>query len=216
MRDRNAPLSEAAADGLAWDKMDGLLPAIVQDRASGRVLMLGYMDRPALRATFQSGLATFYSRSRQRLWQKGETSDNRLRVEDIFTDCDGDALLLIAEASGPTCHLGSVSCFGENGVKGPGWFGDLSKIIRERAEAGDPSSYTRRLLEEGIERIAQKIGEEGVEVALAAVTGGPDRCADEVADLIYHVSVLMEARGIDWDDVIHVLRSRHQPSARTS
>jgi phosphoribosyl-ATP pyrophosphohydrolase/phosphoribosyl-AMP cyclohydrolase len=211
MRDRNAPLTEATADGLAWDKMGGLLPVTVQDVASGRVLMLGYMDEAALAATHESGFATFHSRSKQRLWQKGETSGNRLRVVAINADCDSDALLLIAEPAGETCHLGSISCFGDVALDGPGWLADLSKIVRRRAASGDPSSYTRQLLGEGVERVAQKIGEEGVEVALAAVTAEPQRCAEEVADLLYHVSVLMEARGFGWNDVIHVLQQRHQP-----
>jgi phosphoribosyl-ATP pyrophosphohydrolase/phosphoribosyl-AMP cyclohydrolase len=211
MRDRNAPLTAAAVESLAWDKMGGLLPVTVQDVASGRVLMLGYMDAAALAATHESGFATFYSRSKQRLWQKGETSGNRLRVVAIHADCDSDALLLIAEPAGETCHLGSISCFGDVALDGPGWLADLSKILRRRAASGDPSSYTRQLLGEGVERIAQKIGEEGVEVALAAVTAGPQRCEEEVADLLYHVSVLMEARGFGWGDVIHVLQERDQP-----
>ena len=211
MRDRNAPLTDEAADGLAWDKMGGLLPVTVQDRASGRVLMLGYMDQAALAATQATGFATFYSRSKQRLWQKGETSGNRLRVEAVHADCDSDALLLIAEPAGATCHLGSISCFGDGPPAGPGWLADLAKIVRERAASGDPASYTRRLLDEGVERIAQKVGEEGVEVALAAVTAGPDRCSEEVADLVYHLSVLMEARGFGWAEVIGILQRRHQP-----
>lgn len=216
MRDRNAPLTPADSSVLAWDKMEGLLPAIVQDRASGRVLMLGYMDRPALDATWSSGFATFYSRSKGRLWQKGETSGNRLRVESVHADCDGDALLLLAEPAGPTCHLGSVSCFGDEALKGPGWLADLSAIVHARAAAAEPSSYTRQLLDSGVERIAQKIGEEGVEIALAAVTADTGRCAKEIADLLYHVTVLMEARGFGWKDVIGVLTARHQPEARPS
>ena len=211
MRDRNAPLTELPADGLAWDKMGGLLPVTVQDVASGRVLMLGYMDRAALAATEESGFATFYSRSKQRLWQKGETSGNRLRVEAIHADCDSDALLLVAEPAGETCHLGAISCFGDAALEGPGWLADLSQIVRRRAASGDSSSYTRQLVDDGVERIAQKIGEEGVEVALAAVTAGPDRCAEEVADLLFHLTVLMEARGFGWAEVIHVLQQRHRP-----
>lgn len=211
MRDRNAPLTELPAGGLAWDKMGGLLPVTVQDVASGRVLMLGYMDRAALAATHESGFATFYSRSKQRLWQKGETSGNRLRVVAIHADCDNDALLLVAKPAGETCHLGSISCFGDAALEGPGWLADLSKIVQNRAASGEPSSYTRQLLDEGVERIAQKVGEEGVEVALAAVTAEADRCAEEIADLVYHLSVLMEARGLGWVNVISVLQRRHRP-----
>ena len=113
MRDRNAPLSDSDIADLAWDKMDGLLPATIQDSRSGRVLMLGYMDREAVEATLQTGFATFFSRSKQRLWQKGETSGNHLRVEAVFADCDNDALLVLADPHGPTCHTGSISCFGD-------------------------------------------------------------------------------------------------------
>jgi phosphoribosyl-ATP pyrophosphohydrolase/phosphoribosyl-AMP cyclohydrolase len=209
MRDRNAPLTREDVPGLAWDKMDGLLPAIVQDRGSGGVLMLGYMDADALRATFDSGFATFFSRSKQRLWQKGKTSGNRLRVQAVFADCDDDALLVVADPEGPSCHTGTISCFGDEALDGPGWLGQLSTIVRERAESGDEGSYTRRLLSEGSQRIAQKVGEEGVEVALAAVTRDADGCAEETADLLYHLAVLMQARGFGWDEVIAVLRKRH-------
>lgn len=195
---------------LAWDKMDGLLPAVVQDVATGRVLMLGYMDRDALAASRESGFATFYSRSKQRLWQKGETSGNRLRVERIEADCDGDALLVLAEPAGPTCHLGTVSCFGSQALTGPAWLAELAAIVRQRAASADPSSYTSQLLEKGVERIAQKIGEEGVEVALAAVGSDPRQLVEEVADLAYHVAVLMQARGFGWHEVIEVLQERHE------
>ncbi|HEV2080374.1 MAG TPA: bifunctional phosphoribosyl-AMP cyclohydrolase/phosphoribosyl-ATP diphosphatase HisIE [Allosphingosinicella sp.] len=210
MRDRNAQLSEADVPDLAWDKMDGLLPAAVQDAASGRLLMLGYMDEAALRATLQSRLATFYSRSKGRLWQKGETSGNRLHVLAVHADCDSDALLVSARPEGPTCHLGTASCFGGEGPAGPGWLSELAQIVHARATSGDDASYTRRLLAEGPARIAQKIGEEGVEVALAAVTRDAEGCAEEAADLLYHLTVLMEARGFGWDEVIGVLKRRHE------
>lgn len=212
MRDRDAPLTSAEVEGLAWDKMDGLLPALVQDRASGRVLMLGYMDRAALLATLDSGLATFFSRSRQRLWRKGETSGNVLGVHAVTKDCDGDALLVIADPQGPTCHEGPRSCFGDAWLTGPGWLADLSAIVAERAVSGNDSSYTRLLLEGGAERIAQKIGEEGVELALAAVTRDEAGCAEEAADLIYHLAVLLQARGMTWEQIIAVLRRRHSPA----
>jgi phosphoribosyl-AMP cyclohydrolase / phosphoribosyl-ATP pyrophosphohydrolase len=170
--------------------------------------MLGYMNKEALAATLGTSLATFFSRSRQRLWQKGETSGNRLHVQGVFTDCDDDALLVLADAGGPTCHLGTPSCF-EADASGPAWLAELSAIIAERARSGDASSYTRKLLDEGPERIGKKIGEEGVEVALAGVSRDAAGCAEEVADLIYHVSVLMEARGFGWDDVVALLKERH-------
>lgn len=208
MRDRSSPLTEADIDSLAWDKMDGLIPAVVQNRGTGQVAMLGYMSAEALAATLRSGFATFFSRSRQRLWEKGETSGNRLRVQAIFTDCDNDALLVIADPEGPVCHLGTPNCF-EAQLGGSAWLADLSAIIAARARSGDDSSYTRQLLDAGPERIGKKIGEEGVEVALAGVSRDVNGCAEEVADLVYHVSVLMEARGFAWDDVISVLKARH-------
>jgi phosphoribosyl-AMP cyclohydrolase / phosphoribosyl-ATP pyrophosphohydrolase len=209
MRDRNAPLTAEEIAGLDWEKMDGLIPAIVQDRRSGRALMLGYMNREALDATLQSGLATFFSRTKQRLWQKGETSGNRLHVAGVFADCDNDALLVVADPDGPTCHTGTTSCFGDEASDGPGWLADLSAIVHQRAGSGDDKSYTRRLLAEGIPRIAQKVGEEGVEVALAAVTRDSSGSSEEIADLLYHLAVLMEALGLGWESVVAVLRSRH-------
>jgi len=216
MRDRNAPLSAADVDGLAWEKMDGLLPAVVQDRQSGRVLMVGYMDREALDATLRTGLATFFSRSKQRLWQKGETSGHVLRVESVFADCDRDALLVLADPHGPTCHTGTTSCFGDDASRGPGWLGDLARVVRERASSGDETSYTRKLLDDGTARIAQKVGEEGVEVALAAVSRPKEDCAEELADLLYHVTVLMESLGLGWEEVIAVLKARHPPPSNST
>ena len=212
MRDRNAPLTEADLSALAWDKMGGLLPAAIQDAATGELLMLGYMNEAALRATLETGFATFFSLSKGRLWQKGETSGNRLRVVTVYEDCDGDALLVRAEPEGPTCHLGTRSCFGGS-VEGPGWLAELSNIVASRAVGGDPSSYTAKLLADGVPRIAQKVGEEGVEVALAAVTRDEAGCAEEMADLLYHLCVLMEARGFAWQDVIAALKQRHEAKA---
>lgn len=212
MRDRNAPLTGPAIAGLDWGKMDGLLPAIVQHRRSGRVLMLGYMTREALDATLETGFATFFSRSKRRLWQKGETSGDRLAVGAVFADCDGDALLVLAAPQGPTCHTGTVSCFGDEALEGPGWLGDLAAIVRARAGSDDEGSYTRRLLGEGTARIAQKVGEEGVEVALAAVTRGPGECAEEIADLLYHLTVLMQALDLGWEEVVAKLAARHAAS----
>ena len=216
MRDRNAPLTAGDVAGLDWDKMNGLLPAIVQDRRSGRLLMLGYMDREALEMTLDSGLATFFSRSRNRLWQKGETSGHRLHVETIFADCDNDTLLVLAEPEGPTCHTGTESCFGGNVVRGPGWLAELSRVVHQRSQANDEASYTRRLLAKGTGRIAQKVGEEGVEVALAAVSRPPQECAEELADLLYHVAVLMESLGLGWEEVTAILQERHAPTSSST
>lgn len=215
MRDRNAPLTAEDINSLAWDKMDGLIPATIQDSGSGAVLMLGYMSRDSLAATLATGLATFWSRSKQRLWTKGETSGNVLRVVSVSADCDGDALLVLAEPAGPICHLGTATCFGDGPTSGPGWLAELSRIVADRAAAGGEDSYTSRLLSQGPTRIAQKIGEEGVEVALAGAGSTAEHCAEEIADLLYHVSVLMEARGFGWDEVIAVLQSRHRAAGES-
>jgi phosphoribosyl-ATP pyrophosphohydrolase/phosphoribosyl-AMP cyclohydrolase len=210
MRDRNAPLTSADVSSLDWDKMGGLVPAVVQDSATGQVLMLGYMNSEALEVTLRDGLVTFFSRSRNCLWQKGETSGNRLAVVGVFADCDNDALLISAEPAGPVCHLGSRSCFSEQGPTGIGFLGELARIVRSRALNGGESSYTASLLAEGPARIAQKVGEEGVELALAAVSRDREGCIDEAADLIYHLTVLMEAREFGWGDVAARLAERHR------
>jgi len=210
MRDRGAALSGEDVDRLAWAKMaGGLLPAIVQDHETARVLMLGYMNREALAATLASGFVTFFSRSKGRLWRKGETSGNRLALVGVLPDCDGDALLVTARPAGPTCHLGSESCFGAEGTGGIGFLPRLSRIVAARATTDPAESYTARLLAEGLPRIAQKVGEEGVELALAALARDADGCAEEAADLIYHLIVLMQARGFDWTDVTAKLEARH-------
>jgi len=202
-------MTAADLDGLAWDKMEGLLPAIVQDAATHQLLMLGYMDRAALAATLESGFVTFFSRSKQRLWRKGETSGNVLALRAVLPDCDGDALLVLADPAGPTCHLGTASCFSGGEATGIAWLNRLGAIVHERALAGGEASYTARLLAEGPARIAQKVGEEGVELALAAVTRDAAGCVEEAADLVYHLTVLMEAKGFSWDEVAAALRGRH-------
>ena len=203
-------MTENDIDNLAWDKMDGLLPAVVQDDATGQVLMVGYMDRAALAATLESGKVTFFSRSKQRLWTKGETSGNVLSLVSVTPDCDSDALLVKAIPAGPTCHLGTPSCFGSEGATGLAFLAQLSRVVDARAGDSPEDSYTARLLSEGREKIAQKIGEEGVEVALAAVTRDDDGLTDELADLAYHIAVLLKARGLGWDDIGERLRQRHE------
>jgi phosphoribosyl-ATP pyrophosphohydrolase/phosphoribosyl-AMP cyclohydrolase len=199
--------SQFDSGAVDWKKSsDGLVPAIIQDVISLRVLMLGYMNRESLDATVKSGLVTFYSRSKQRLWQKGETSGHVLRVKDIKLDCDQDTLLILAEPQGPTCHVGTKTCFGDSD-EGLAVLADLAVTIRERHKNPKDGSYTAKLFKEGIPRIAQKVGEEGVEVALAASSGG-DKLANEAADLVYHLSVLLEAAGMDWNDVMKVLAQR--------
>ena len=213
MRDRSAPLTKADLGRLAWDKMGGLLPTLVQDRRTGEALMLGYMNQEALSATLASRFATFFSRSKGRLWQKGETSGNRLHVHAVQADCDADALLVLAEPSGPVCHIGTPGCF-DASPPPSGWLGQLSAIVADRARSGPPGSYTRKLLDEGPARIGQKVGEEGVELALAAVSRDKEGCIEEAADLIYHLCVLMEARGFGWEDVVSTLRERHSAPSK--
>ena len=196
-------------DALAWDKMDGLLPVVVQDASTSVVLMLGYMDRAALAATQRDGLVTFYSRSKQRLWRKGETSGNLLNLVAIRTDCDSDALLIAAQPAGPTCHLGTDSCFDAE-PEGAAWLASLERIVAQRAAAAPADSYTARLLAEGLPKVAQKVGEEGVEVALAAVTRDVDGVTEEAADLLFHLLVLLRSREISLGAVVDCLRERHR------
>jgi phosphoribosyl-ATP pyrophosphohydrolase/phosphoribosyl-AMP cyclohydrolase len=200
---------------LDWAKMDGLVPAIVQDPATGEVRMLGYMDRAALEATIADRVVTFHSRSRGGPWRKGATSGNLLDLVDIRFDCDRDALLVLATPRGPTCHTGSDSCFGDEGAPGMGFLATLARTVADRATADPESSYTARLLAEGTKRLAQKVGEEGVEVALAAMAGDAEELAAEAADLVFHLTVLLEASDSSWEAVIAELRRRHAPSKVT-
>ena len=200
-------------DRLDWDKTGGLIPAIVQDAASGEVRMLGYMDRAALAETERSGTVTFFSRTRQQLWRKGETSGNLLDMQAIKVDCDHDALLILARPRGPTCHTGSRSCFGEEAGPALGVVADLAQTVAERAAADPASSYTARLLSAGMKRVAQKVGEEGIEVALAATAGDAAEVTSEAADLLYHLTVLLHATGSSWDEVLAELRRRHAPAS---
>ena len=201
---------------LDWAKMDGLIPAIVQDAASGEVRMLGYMDRAALDATIADKLVTFHSRSREKSWRKGETSGNLLDLVDIKADCDGDALLVLAAPRGPTCHTGTTSCFGADGPPGIGFLVMLANLLKQRASADPANSYTARLMGQGIKRLAQKVGEEGVEVALAATAGDAAELTSEAADLVYHLTLLLEASDTSWDAVIAELRRRHAASNATA
>lgn len=203
----NPPIETSALDieSLAWEKQSGLLPAIVQDADSRRVLMLGYMSREALATTIASGQVTFYSRSKQRLWTKGESSGHVLTLVGLEVDCDNDTLLVQARPQGPTCHLGTVSCF----PNAPGdVLGDLDALIAKRAIDLPAGSYTTKLFESGIKRIAQKVGEEGLETALAAVVEDDDALLGEAADLLYHLIVLLRARGLDIDAVKRTLAKR--------
>lgn len=197
-------------EALDWSKGDGLLPAIVQDAASGRVLMLGYMNREALEHTCSSGHVTFFSRSKQRLWTKGESSGNVLELRSIAADCDRDTLRVMAVPHGPTCHLGTTTCWGEALEPPVGFLAELQRVIQTRKNADPESSYTARLLAEGVKRCAQKVGEEGVEVALAATAGDRDELVEESADLLYHLLVVLAASGVSLDEVCRTLEARHR------
>ena len=201
--------SRADFSRLDWAKSGGLLPAIVQHWLSGEVLMLGYMNAEALAQTQSSGKVTFYSRSKQRLWMKGESSGHVLDVKAIRVDCDADTLLVLADPQGPTCHLGTSSCFGD-AVRPPlGFLAELDALVERRKALLPDGSYTTRLFNGGTRRIAQKVGEEGVETALAAVAQGDDELLGEAADLIFHLTVLLRARGFGLADVTRVLVERH-------
>lgn len=191
-----------------WQKGDGLVPAIVQDVTSRDILMLGYMNREALLRTLKTGRVTFWSRTRNCLWEKGEVSGNSLALQTIRLDCDNDTLLIEAKANGNICHLGTKTCFGE-GDDGPSWLLALQDIIRDRKEKKDPKSYTWKLLKNGPELAAKKLGEEGVELALAAVSGDKVHIKEEAADVLFHLLVLLEAGGVSLQDVVGILKKRH-------
>ena len=191
---------------LDWTKGDGLLPVIVQDAGNLRVLMLGYMNREALDATLASRRVTFFSRSKQRLWTKGESSGHVLELVSVEADCDNDTLLVLAHPQGPTCHLQRPSCF----PSAPSAFlSDLDALVAQRDRNRPVDSYTTRLFDAGVRRIAQKVGEEGVETALAAVAQDETALLGESADLLYHLTVLLRARGLSLADAVDVLRQRH-------
>ena len=195
---------------LDWEKSGGLLPAVVQHWRGGSVLMLGYMNREALSQTLQSGKVTFFSRSRQRLWCKGETSGNFLEFKSVHPDCDADAILILAEPHGPTCHRGTASCFGDEAVPTMSILSELEDVIARRDLERPADSYTTRLLESGVRRIAQKVGEEGIETALAAVAQDQASIASEAADLVYHLLILLRARGVAFGEVADILKSRRR------
>lgn len=194
---------------LNFDKMNGLIPAIIQDASTNRVLMLGFMNREALEVTRKTGLATFYSRTRRQIWTKGETSGNYLKVAEIIPDCDGDTLLVKAYPQGPVCHTGNDTCFNEVNRNSIGFIEYLENVIESRKEQKSESSYTAKLFSAGNKRIAKKVGEEAVEMALEAETGSDERLLDETADLFYHILVLLASRNLKFENVIEVLKSRH-------
>ncbi len=187
-----------------------LIPAIVQDARSGVILMQGFMNQDALAATFDKQKVTFYSRSKERLWTKGETSENYLEVVSVHTDCDYDSLLVLANPLGPTCHLGTQSCFGDDAKPSLSFLAELEQVIVSRKDDDPSKSYTASLFAKDLSRSCQKVGEEGVEVALAAMKHDNDELTNESADLLYHLTVLLQRQGLSLADVVSCLQGRHK------
>jgi len=194
-----------------WKKDAGLVPAIVQDAATLQVLMLGYMNAAALKITLKTKRVTFFSRSKQRLWTKGESSKNFLHLVSLQVDCDNDTILITARPDGPTCHRDTPSCFGNDGATGIGFLAHLDQIVADRIKRGDKQSYTVRLAKEGVARCAQKVGEEGVETALAALGSNQKEFTGEAADLLYHLIVLLRVKKLSLNAAVAVLAKRHAP-----
>ena len=195
-----------------FDKMGGLVPAIVQDATTRQVLMLGFMNHEAYEQTVATGLATFWSRSRQQLWTKGETSGNYLHVVDIKTDCDGDTLLLKVNPDGPACHTGADTCWGESNESLPLLFlAELQDFIEQRRREMPEGSYTTSLFRDGLNRMAQKVGEEALEAVIEAVAGNDERLVYEASDMLYHLIVLLTSKGLRIEDVANELAARHNP-----
>ncbi|MGX9238294.1 bifunctional phosphoribosyl-AMP cyclohydrolase/phosphoribosyl-ATP diphosphatase HisIE [Pantoea ananatis] len=202
-------LTEQQLSRLNWEKTQGMMPVIVQHNVSGEVLMHGYMNQDALNKTLQDGNVTFFSRTKNRLWTKGESSGHFLQVVSITPDCDNDTLLVLANPIGPTCHLGTSSCFSP---AAPDWtfLYQLEQLLASRKSADPESSYTAKLYASGTKRIAQKVGEEGVETALAATVNDREELTNEASDLIYHLLVLLQDQDLDLSTIISNLRARHQ------
>jgi phosphoribosyl-ATP pyrophosphohydrolase/phosphoribosyl-AMP cyclohydrolase len=204
-------VSVIVPEALAYDAA-GLIPVVVQEADSGDVLMVAYANREALDRTAQTGQAHFWSRSRGALWRKGETSGNEMRVREMRTDCDRDALLMVVDPAGPACHTGSRTCFGSETATSAGIVGELGRVIASRASAAPESSYTARLLAKGPDHVLKKIGEEATEVVLAAKSESDERLAEEAADLLYHLMVAMAQRKVPFARALEVLRSRRRGS----
>ena len=194
-------------DDLDWEKTEGLLPAVIQHAHTGRVLMLGFMNKEALEQTISSQQVVFYSRSKKRLWLKGETSGNFLKLQEILPDCDKDSLLILALPKGPTCHLNLNSCYGETSFS-MALISSIESIIEQRKKFSEEGSYVNKLFERGVNRIAQKVGEEAVETAIAAVLQDNQEFCAEMADLFFHMQVLLSAKGHTFLDVIEVMKQR--------
>jgi phosphoribosyl-ATP pyrophosphohydrolase/phosphoribosyl-AMP cyclohydrolase len=199
-------------DELRFDKYaDGLIPAVIQDAATGSVLMLGFMNQDALAKTRETGLVTFFSRSRHKLWTKGETSGNFLHVKEIAADCDADTLLIKAEPVGPVCHTGADTCFGtDNKQTAANFLAELEAVIADRQANPADDSYTAKLFARGINKIVQKVGEEAVELVIEAKDDDPEKFRSEAADLLFHLLVLLRAKSTSLDEVVEVLRERRR------
>ena len=195
---------------LDFEKMGGLIPAIVQDNNTNKVLMLGFMNEEALEQTLSSGKVTFFSRTKNRLWMKGETSGNTLSVVSITPDCDNDTLLIKAIPAGPVCHLGTDTCFGEKNEEDIMFLKYLQNFIERRRHEMPEGSYTTTLIQKGVNRMAQKVGEEAVETVIEATNGTEDRLIYEASDLIYHLIVLLTSKGLRIDDLARELKKRHK------
>ncbi|EGQ8524007.1 TPA: bifunctional phosphoribosyl-AMP cyclohydrolase/phosphoribosyl-ATP diphosphatase HisIE [Vibrio parahaemolyticus] len=200
------------SERINWEKVDGLVPAIVQDFQSSQVLMMGYMNQDALAKTGETGQVTFFSRTKERLWTKGETSGNVLQLVNISLDCDNDTLLVRVNPIGPTCHTGTTTCWDGDAQEESQmvWLHQLEQLLAARKSADPDSSYTASLYARGTKRISQKVGEEGVEVALAATSGDKEELMCESADLIYHLLVLLQDQGLSMNDVVNKLKERHK------
>ena len=195
---------------LDFDKLNGILPVVIQDWDTSKVLMLGFMNQKAYDKTVSDGYVTFYSRSREELWTKGETSGNYLKVKEIKPDCDNDSLLIKVEPFGDTCHLGKYSCFDEEKADGYEFLSHLEQLLYERLEQMPEGSYTSSLYKKGIDKIAQKVGEEAVELVIEAKGKDRERLVNEAADLVYHMMVLLVYKGYTLDEVIQTLKERHR------
>jgi phosphoribosyl-AMP cyclohydrolase / phosphoribosyl-ATP pyrophosphohydrolase len=193
-----------------FDKLNGLIPAIIQEQATGKILMTGFMNEEALEKTLETGRVTFFSRTRNTLWTKGETSGNFLTVISIHEDCDNDTLLIYAKPDGPVCHTGDSTCFHDDAGPAIGFLAELENVINVRKNQSPDVSYTARLFEKGLPRIAQKVGEEAVECVIEAMKGDNGKLKEEAADLLYHLLVLLNNRGIGLAEVVKVLEERHR------
>lgn len=197
---------------LDFEKGDGLVPAIVQDALTGKVLMLGFMNAEAVEVTKSTGKVTFYSRTKQRLWTKGETSGHFLLLKEMLVDCDQDTLLVKAQPVGPACHTGADTCFNETNQRPLAFLEQLTEIIEDRKNNPSDKSYTSGLFAKGINKLAQKVGEEGVEVVIEAMADNRELLLSESADLMFHLMVLLSAKGLSLADVVEILKKRHQPT----